>query len=199
MNRGFIKGERAPFCYGRNLVWNFQYEDIIQCIEKRPWLANLDRMEESYFRSIVLEERRSNPWYTAEQAAPLIGVADHAPVQRYIIKGWLHADRRPGAGGFGEYVIRKKDIDAFLQDDPRPGNKSEWAKAIRKKVLRREAQRRYRLRRKMTTVDWRGRGTKVKHCPVGRAFCHQQCPALKEARCCYRSRSGTELWWIRPR
>ena len=198
MNRGFIEGKRAPFCYGRNRVWNFQYEDIIQCIEKRPWLANLDRMEESYFRSIVLGEYRSNPWYTADQAAPLIGVADCNPVRRYIIKGWLRAEKRPGAGGRGEYVIRKKDIDAFLQNDPRPGNKSTWMKAIRNRALRREKQRRYRLRKKMATVDWRGRGTKVKNCPVGRTTCHEQCPAWKEARCCYRSRSGTELWWIRP-
>ena len=198
MDRGFINGTRAPFCYGKHRVWSFEYEGIIQCIRRRPWLANIERMEESYFRSIALEERQSNPWYTADQAAPLIGVADRNPVHRYIIKGWLRAEKRPGAGGLGEYVLRKKDIDAFLLDDPRPGNKSSWMKAIRKRVLLREKQRRYRLRKKMATVDWRGRGTKVKHCPGGRATCHKQCPAREEARCCFRSRSGTELWWIRP-
>ena len=199
MDRGFIKGKRAPFFYGNNRVWDFQEEDIIECIERRPWLAVLDRMEESYFRSIARREWQTNPWYTADQAAPLIGVADCNPVRRYIIKGWLLAEKRPGGGGHGEYVIRKKDIDAFLQDDPRPGNKSAIASTNRKRALRNLQYRKYRLRRKMATADWRGRGARVNHCPVGREFCHRQCPARGGSRCYFRSRAGVELRWMKPR
>jgi len=199
MNRGFIKGTRAPFSYGLNRVWSFEYEAIIECIRKRPWLAHIKRMEQSYFRTVALEEYQSNPWYTCGEAAPLLGLVDHNAVQRYIKRGWLRADRKPGAGGLGQYVIRQRDIDVFLLDDPRPGNRSWWMKAVRKQTLRRERQRQYRLRRKMPAVDWRGRGTKVKHCPVGRESCHEQCPARKESRCCFRSRTGTELRWLRLR
>lgn len=199
MSRGFIKGKRAPFSYGLNQVWRFEYEDIIRCIRKRPWLVQIERMERSYFRTIAQEEYQSNPWYTCNQTAPLLGVANHDPIQRYIRRGWLRADRRPGAGGLGEYVIRQKDIDAFLQDDPRPGIRSQRGRTNRKKVLRREKRRQYRLRKKMATVNWRGRGVKVKHCPEGREFCHLQCPARGGSRCYFRSRIGTELRWLRPR
>lgn len=146
MNRGFIKGTRAPFSYGLNRVWSFEYEAIIECIRKRPWLAHIKRMEQSYFRTVALEEYQSNPWYTCGEAAPLLGLVDHNAVQRYIKRGWLRADRKPGAGGLGQYVIRQRDIDVFLLDDPRPGNRSWWMKAVRKQTLRRERQRQYRLR-----------------------------------------------------
>lgn len=199
MSRGFIKGKRAPFSYGLNRVWRFEYEDIVRCIRKRPWLVQIKRMEQSYFRTIALQEYQSNPWYTSGEAAPLLGLVDRDAVQRYIKRGWLRADRRPGAGGHGEYVIRQKDIDAFLQDDPRPGNRSRWMKAIRKRMLRNEKQRQYRLRRKMLAVSWRGRGVKVKHCPGGRLTCHLQCPARGGSRCYFRSRIGTGLRWLRPR
>ena len=198
MDRGFIKGKRAPFFYGNNRVWDFQEEDIIECIERRPWLAVLDRMEESYFRSIARREWQTNPWYTSETAAPLLGIVDHNAVKRYIRRGWLHAERKPGAGGLGEYVLRKKDINAFLQDDPRPGNKSAIASRNRKRSLLHLKQRMYRLRRKMRDTDWRGRGTMVKNCPGGRTTCHRQCPARKGDRCYLVSRIGSELRWLRP-
>jgi len=199
MNRGFIKGKRAPFSYGLNRVWRFEYEDIIECIQKRPWLVQIERMEQSYFRTVAREEYQSNPWYTCQETALLLGIIDHNAVQRYVNRGWLRADRRPGAGGHGQHIIRQKDIDAFLQDDPRPGNRSRWASAIRKRVLRNEKQRRYRLRRKMATVDWRGQGTRVKHCPAGREVCHRQCPARGGSRCHFRSRTGVEFRWLKPR
>ena len=118
---------------------------------------------------------------------------------RYIRRGWLPADRRPAGGGLGQYIIRQKAIDAFLQDDPRPGNRSQRGRYNRKKALRKEKQRRYRLRKKMDGVDWRGKGIKVKNCPVGRDFCHQQCPARGESRCHYLGRIGTELRLLTPR
>lgn len=36
MERGFIKGKRAPFAYGKTLCWSFEYDDIVACLKERP-------------------------------------------------------------------------------------------------------------------------------------------------------------------
>ena len=78
-------------------------------------------MPESYFRAIAREEWAKDPWYNCKQAQAFCGLYNpHADAfHRYIRRGWIHAERRPGAGGLGEYVIRKSSIDAFLANDPR--------------------------------------------------------------------------------
>lgn len=139
MERGFIKGGKAPFCYGRNLVNRFEYEDIIKCLRKRPWLVEPGSMPQSYFRTLVRQAWDSDPWYDVKEAQQFLGLHDeHAnAVHRYIQRGWLEADRRPGAGGLGEYVIRKRAIDRFLQNDPRPAlyHEHRSAAAVKRRAL----------------------------------------------------------------
>ncbi len=127
MEKGFIKGKRAPFAYGRTLCWSFEYDDILACLRERPWLVNLSRMERSYFRSIVREEFDKDPWYNCKEAAPFFGLVDINAVHRYIYRGWLPAIRRPvycasGNGSWG-WVIRRSSIEVFLKDDPRPARR----------------------------------------------------------------------------
>lgn len=120
LTRGYIVGDRAPFSYGPNEVWRFKYEDIIKCLEERPWLCRRERMPESYFRSIIQSEYKKNPWYTAKEAATFLGLADHNPIHRYIYQQLLPAVRRPMGGSKGEWIIRHKDLVEFQLHDPRP-------------------------------------------------------------------------------
>ncbi len=108
------------FSYGKYRTWRFEYEDIVACLQRRPWLVDLKRMGQSYFRSMVREVWEKDPWYNAYEAAPLLGLVDHNAVHRYIQRGWLNTERRAGAGGLGEYVIRRSAIDEMLANDPRP-------------------------------------------------------------------------------
>lgn len=118
-DKGYIKGKRAPFGYGKHKLWSFDYEDIETCLRKRPWLVDPRRMEQSYFRTIVHEEYEKDPWYTAAQAAPFMGIRDPNAVHRYIYRGWLQAVKKPGGPWQGVWIIRKSAIDAFLANDPR--------------------------------------------------------------------------------
>ena len=122
MERGYLKGKHASYRYGKNWVYHFEYEDIIECIRQRPWLVKPISMPVSYFRTIAREEQDADPWYDGKGASRLLGLLDlhGGTLHRYIQKGWIPATRRPGAGGLGEYVIRKSSIDYFLQHDPRP-------------------------------------------------------------------------------
>lgn len=119
-DRGFIKGKRGVFAYGKYRTWRFEYEDIEACLRARPWLVDLKRVETGYFRSMVREAWEKDPWYDCYEAAPFLGLVDHNAVHRYIHRGWLKAERRPGAGGLGEYVIRRSAIAEMLKNDPRP-------------------------------------------------------------------------------
>ncbi len=103
-------------------MWNFQHEDIVACLQHRPWLVNLVDMETHFFRSIVQKEWDKDPWYNCKQAQAFLGLygATADAFKMYIRRGWIRAERRPGAGGQGEYVIRKSAIDYFLAHDPRP-------------------------------------------------------------------------------
>lgn len=119
-DRGFLKGQRAPFFYGKNQVWWFEYDDIVKCITERPWLCRRERMPEGYFRSIVNKEWTKNPWYNSKEAAIFLGLKDHNPIHRYIYHQLLAAQRRPVGGSKGEWIIRHKDLVEFQLHDPRP-------------------------------------------------------------------------------
>ncbi|MFH0808849.1 MAG: hypothetical protein V2A77_00020 [Pseudomonadota bacterium] len=108
------------FAYGKYRTWRFEYEDIEACLRKRPWLVDPKRMEQSYFRAIVRDAWQQDPWYNCYETAPLLGLVDHNAVHRYLQRGWLKYEKRPGAGGLGEYVIRRSAIDEMLAHDPRP-------------------------------------------------------------------------------
>jgi len=137
MNKGYIKGQRASFAYGATLCWRFEYDDILQCIKTRPWLCNLDKMEQSYFRAVVLQEYERDPWYNTREAAAFFGRIDINVIHRYIARGWLEAFRLPVTGKHGHgcwgWGIRKSSIDAMLAKDPRAAHRRHTLKESRRR------------------------------------------------------------------
>jgi len=121
-DKGYIQGEKATWYQGANKVWAFTYEALEECLRRRPWLCRWKRMDRNYFRSVVQEEWDKDPWYTCNQAAPLLGVIDINAVHRYIYRGWLAAERSPGGPHQGTWIIRQSAIDAMLENDPRPAH-----------------------------------------------------------------------------
>lgn len=117
VKRGWLRGKKSPACSGQFKLWCFTEEDVVSCLSQHPWLVELKRMPEHYFRSIVREEWERDPWYTGEQAAPLLGVGLRT-VSRYVGLGWLAAEGKPAAGG-SQWIIRRSAIRAFLENDPR--------------------------------------------------------------------------------
>jgi hypothetical protein len=105
---------------GANKKWLFTEEAIIDCLRARPWLCDPKTMPEGYFRSIVREEWAKDRWYTPAEAAPLLGLIDFNAVHRYIYKGWLSAEKKPGGPWQGKWIIRHSSILKFLASDPRP-------------------------------------------------------------------------------
>ncbi|MDD5039105.1 MAG: hypothetical protein PHN78_07290 [Dehalococcoidales bacterium] len=121
MRRGWIKGEKTSIHCGGGLIWNFPYENIEAFVRGYPWLFNRDKMEESYFRSIVIAEYERDPWYSLSQACKMIGVSCYSSAMaKYIKKRWLHPVKKLIEGGnHWTWVFRKSDLDNFMGDDPR--------------------------------------------------------------------------------
>ncbi len=120
LRRGWIVGRHCLVGAGLNFRWMFHEEHIVACLRKRPYLCDLKTMPRGYFRSIVQEEWDKDRWYTCLEAAPLLGLIDINAIHRYIRRGWLPAERRPGGPWTGRYVIRHSAIQSFLANDPRP-------------------------------------------------------------------------------
>lgn len=135
VGRGWLKGTKSWMCQGPYKLWRFSEREITRCLRQRPWLVDVRRMEESFFRSVVIEEWKRDPWYGAAQAAPQLGVTTLHVVHRYIHLGWLPAERKPGGPHQGVWIIRKSAIEAFLQNDPRPGYKASTIGASRRRAI----------------------------------------------------------------
>jgi hypothetical protein len=130
ISHGWLKATKGPPGAGRTQMWNITEDDIVALLERRPWLADMNRMEDHhYFSSIVRTELERDPWYTARQAAPRLGVKTREAVLRYIHKGWLLAEKEPGGPEHRVWVIRESAIRAFLRNDPRKKYKSELSRA----------------------------------------------------------------------
>lgn len=125
MEKGYLEGSRSSVGAGRNTgnYWMFTDDAIVSCLQIRPWLVDLQHMPNGYYREIVREEWEKDPWYSVAEVAPMLGVAVNDgkcfAVLRYIYRGWLNAEKKPGAPWQGEWVIRKSAIDSFLANDPR--------------------------------------------------------------------------------
>ena len=118
---GWLKATRGPTWAGQHEMWNIVEDDIADMLKQRPWLANLQRMEEHYFRSIVKEEWRRDPWYSTAQVAQRLGLKDSETVSHYVRQGWLAA--QPSSNGRA-YQIRQSSIESFLENDPRGEHRS---------------------------------------------------------------------------
>jgi hypothetical protein len=128
INHGWLKATKGPPGAGRTQMWNITEDDIVALLQRRPWLADMSRMEEHYFRYIVKEEWKRDPWYNPRQAAPRLGVKTREAILRYIHKGWLVAEKEPGGPEHRVWVIRESAIRAFLSNDPREQYKSELSR-----------------------------------------------------------------------
>ena len=104
-DRGYLAGKPAPFRNGGNKVWFFDYDDIVECLNKRPWLCRLRRMPPGYFKSIVQAQWEKDPWYNRVEAANFLGLVTVGPIWRYVKEGWLRGIRRPSGGGQGEWIL----------------------------------------------------------------------------------------------
>jgi len=193
LKRGYIRGKKSGIGAGKSLVWNFQYDDIVRCLRRRPWLVNRKKAEESYFRTIAQEQWDSNPWYSCGEAAYYLGLVDHNVVKRFIRRGWLKAERRAGAGGLGELIIREKELRRFLDNDPRPEEYGRNRTRARVSYWKRWQRKRDRWARRMATAKMPGRGVRVNRCPIGREVCHLTCHFRNERKCYFGSLVGREL------
>lgn len=131
IKHGWLKATKGPPGAGRTKMWNINEDDIVSFLKQRPWLADMNQMEEHYFRSIVREEWKRDPWYSPKQIAPRLGVKTRESVWRYIHKGWLIADKQPGGSEHRVWIIRESAIQEFLENDPRKQYKSEVSRAAR--------------------------------------------------------------------
>lgn len=138
VERGFLKGKRAPYYQGNNRFWLFSENNVVRCLRERPWLVDLRRLPQHYFRSVVLAEWERDPWYGCQAVAPLLGMKTDDAIQRYIYRGWLPAVRKPGGPWQGAWIIRRSAIEAFLANDPRQEHKRMLASATRHRTLRKE-------------------------------------------------------------
>jgi hypothetical protein len=128
INHGWLKATKGPPSAGRTKMWNITEDDIVDLLQRRPWVADMSQMEEHYFRHIVKEEWRRDPWYSASQAAPRLGVKTREAILRYIHKGWLAAEKERGGPEHRVWIIRESAIRAFLLNDPRKQYKSELSR-----------------------------------------------------------------------
>ena len=121
IKKGWIKGERTSIHCGRGLIWHFPYENIEAFVREHPWFFNRNKMEQSFFRSIVDAEFERDPWYNLPQSCKIIGVCySSSAMASYIKKKWLHPEKKPVEGGnHWTWVFRKSDLDAFMANDPR--------------------------------------------------------------------------------
>lgn len=134
VKRGWLKSRKSAMSQGKKQLWRFSQRGVVRCLKQRPWLVDLKRMERHYFRSVVIKEWERDPWYTAKQAAPLLGVKKAARVIQYIHRGWLRAEKKP-YHHTGIWIIRRSAIQAFLENDPRPQHKYIAAGAARRRFI----------------------------------------------------------------
>ncbi|MBA7568522.1 hypothetical protein ES708_10251 [subsurface metagenome] len=134
VGRGWLTGKKALIRQGLYFLWLITEENIVECLRKRPWLVDFERMERSYFRSVVIEEWKRDPWYICDQVAPLLSVKAQNTVHSYIHLGWLPAEKKPG-GSQGVWIIRRSAVQAFLNNDPRAQYKYSHISASRRKPI----------------------------------------------------------------
>lgn len=133
---GWLRVRRSTVKAGNTKAWLFKLQHIVQLIRERPWLFDPKNMPETYFRNIVLEEYQRDPWYTSEEAAPLLGLRDKNAVHRYIYRNWLPAIKKPGGPWQGVWIIRRSAVEYFLANDPRPERAREMHSNARKRTIR---------------------------------------------------------------
>ncbi len=136
VKKGWLKGRQSAMSQGKKRLWRFSERGVVLCLKQRPWLVDLKCMERHYFRSVVIKEWERDPWYRAEQVAPLLGLKSPRKVWKYIHRGWLPAEKKPCHGRQeGVWIIRRSAIQAFLENDPRPQHKHAAVSTARQRFI----------------------------------------------------------------
>lgn len=135
-SKGWITGKRNSMRAGLSQVWHFSEGQVVRCLRRRPWLVDLQKMDEHYFRSVVKKEWERDPWFTSDEVASLLGIKSGDTIRRYIHRGWLSAEKKPGGPHQGHWIFKKSAIDQFLSNDPRPDHERRaYSEARRKSIL----------------------------------------------------------------
>ena len=109
-HEGYLKGKRAPYLQGRHRPWVFVDGPIGEFIRTYPWLLRPAKMkEEHYFRSLVRNEWERDPWYTTQEAASLMGVADNTLLKRFN-SGEIPAFQRSPEDRFSYWWVRRSAL-----------------------------------------------------------------------------------------
>ncbi len=143
VKKRWLSGIKSAKSQGKTRLWRFSEYGVAKCLRKRPWLVVLAPTRQwlisDYshpFFYIVRKEWERDPWYTCEQAAPLLGRTQPSTVYEYIHRGWLRAEKKPCLGSTGGmWIIRLSAIRAFLANDPRPQHQFAAASASMKRFI----------------------------------------------------------------
>lgn len=115
LEKGWLTGRRSPVRLGPYQVWQFEEQDVVDCLRKYPWLAHRERMPEHYFRSIVREEWRTDPWYTLNEACRLLRCATKTLVAE-IRAGRVRAIKSNVDKRWRRWWIRSSELDNFREE-----------------------------------------------------------------------------------
>jgi hypothetical protein len=138
VNQEWLRGRRAKYYQGLNRFWVFTEKSVIRLLKNRPWLFDIARMEEHYFRSIIQAEWERDPWHDCKETAKLLGIKTDDAVQRYIRFGWLLAAKKPGGPWQWKWMIRRSSIDSFLANDPRQQHRHDMVRASRLRSIKKD-------------------------------------------------------------
>ena len=121
-SKGWLTGRKSHVGAGVNKRWMFFEEDIEKMLRARPWLCERRSIDHPYYKELIEKEYRKDPWYTPDEAAPLLHLSKENGAQavyRYLKKNFIKAERKP-SGGTWAWIIRRSAIEEFLRKDPRP-------------------------------------------------------------------------------
>jgi rRNA maturation protein Nop10 len=134
---GFLKGSRAPYYQGLNKPWYFSELNIRRFIRHYPWLLRPEKMDEHYFRSILRDEWKRDPWYSASEAAKILGCVDDT-LLRHLHRGVVQGFKRQYDRKWGRWWIRRSALQGFW--DKVRENKRQRSRQARKNYYRRIGQ-----------------------------------------------------------
>ncbi|MEW6048205.1 MAG: hypothetical protein AB1609_17300 [Bacillota bacterium] len=95
--------------------WWFEPADVERFIREHPWAYDWTRMKRGHRLTRLAEVvNRADPWLPYEQLRRYVGIAK-VNLDRWRRRGLVPHKRRPGAGGYGQIVIRARDFRPIKQ------------------------------------------------------------------------------------
>lgn len=121
---GYLAARKSSVGCSSGAMWEIQPEAIERFIKTHPWRYDPRRMEwGDYHRNLAERIHAADPWLSVAEAARLLDVST-ACLVRHLERGWLTGERRYGAGGQGEWRIRRSVLATFrLRHPPTRGRR----------------------------------------------------------------------------